>query len=252
MPILEVKNLNVKLGKIKILDDINFKVEAGEVLAIIGPNGAGKTTLLKSLLGLAPYEGEIKWQPNIKIGYVPQRMDIETDIPLTVKEFLNLAGNKSPHQTKTDVFNIKKILSSLWCGGKISGEEIKEALTSVQLEESILKSGFGEISIGQRQRILIAWAILNDPQIFLFDEPTADIDIAGQESIYKILHDLQSSLYLTVILISHDLNIVYRYSDKVLCLNRKKICEGLPKDILQTERLSDLYGEEKAFYHHQH
>lgn len=228
MPILSVKNLNVEFGGIKVLDNVNFEVKTGEVLAIIGPNGAGKTTLLKALLGLMPYEGEIKWEPNIKIGYAPQRMDIETDIPLTVKEFLNLAGNK------------------------ISNEKIKEALASVQLKESILKSGFGEISIGQRQRVLIAWATLNNPQIFLFDEPTADIDIAGQESIYKILRDLQNSLHLTVILISHDLNVVYRHSDKVLCLNRKKICEGSPKDILKTERLTELYGGEKAFYHHEH
>lgn len=232
---LSVKNLSVEFNGAKVLDDINFEVKAGEILAIIGPNGAGKTILLKSLLNLIDYQGEIKWHPIEqknetrlpKIGYVPQRMDIETDIPLTVKEFLNLAGD-SPK------------------------EKIKETLIYVQLNEKILKSGFGEISIGQRQRILVAWAILKNPDILLFDEPTADIDIAGQESIYKMIGKLHRDLNLSVILISHDLNVVYRYAHKVLCLNRKKICEGAPKEILNTERLLELYGGEKAFYHHEH
>lgn len=227
MPILEVKNLNISIAGTNILNNINFQVDQGEVLAIIGPNGAGKTMLLKSLLGLINYKGEIKWQKNIKIGYVPQRMDIETDIPLTVEEFLSLSK------------------------GAIK-EKIKEAVKAVQLDEKILKSGFGEISIGQRQRILVAWAILGNPQVLLFDEPTADIDIAGQESIYKMLHQLHHNLNLSIILISHDLNVVYRYAHKVLCLNRKKICEGAPKEILDVKTLMELYGGEKAFYHHHH
>ncbi|MBI4993373.1 metal ABC transporter ATP-binding protein [Candidatus Wolfebacteria bacterium] len=231
MKILEVKNLNVEINGIHILNDINFEVERGEILAIIGPNGAGKTILLKSLLGLIDYQGEIKWNKiygeKIKIGYVPQRMDIETDIPLSVEEFLNLSGDSSK-------------------------QKIKEAIKAVQLDEKILKSGFGEISIGQRQRILVAWAILGNPQVLLFDEPTADIDIAGQESIYKMLHKLHRDLNLSIILISHDLNVVFRYAHKAICLNRKKICEGSPKEILNTENLLELYGGEKAFYHHDH
>jgi len=227
MPILSVKNLFVKIEGDKILEDINFEVNQGDVLAIIGPNGAGKTVLLKSLLGFMEYQGEIKWEPNVKIGYVPQRMDIETDIPLTVEEFLRLRKEK------------------------INKEKIKESLKFVQLDENILKSGFGEISIGQRQRILVAWAILGNPNVLLFDEPTADIDVAGQESIYKMIHDLQKK-GITVILVSHDLNIVYRYAEKVLCLNRKNICFGEPKEILNTEHLQKLYGEHKAFYQHEH
>lgn len=228
MAILSVKNLNVKINGIKILEDINFEVEQGDVLAIIGPNGAGKTMLLKSLLGLIPYKGDITWQKNLKIGYVPQRMDIETEIPLTVEEFLKLRGNA------------------------VSNQKIETVLKSVQLNKTILKSGFGEISVGQRQRILIAWAMLNNPDVLLFDEPTADIDIAGQESIYKMLYDLQKDFKLSIILVSHDLNIVYRYAEKVLCLNRKKLCIGTPKETLNTEHLKQLYGLEKAFYIHDH
>ncbi len=228
MKMLEVKNLNVELGGVKVLDDINFDVEKGEVLAIIGPNGAGKTILLKSLIGLIPFRGEVRWLKGVKTGYVPQRMDIETDVPLTVNEFFRLRGKLA------------------------TGEKIKEALAFVQLDESILKSGLGEISIGQRQRVLVAWAVVGSPDVLLFDEPTADIDIAGQESIYKMLYHLQKNLGLTVILVSHDLNVVYRHTNTVLCLNRKNLCFGAPNKVLSTEQLLALYGGENAFFHHKH
>ncbi|MFQ5735408.1 MAG: metal ABC transporter ATP-binding protein [Thermodesulfobacteriota bacterium] len=228
MNVLEVKHLNVDIGGVKVLDDINFTVERGKVLAIIGPNGAGKTVLLKSLIGLTSYRGTIKWMPGIKTGYVPQRMDIETDVPLTVKEFFHL---RSP---------------------LITDKKIKETLDFVQLGHEILKSGFGEISIGQRQRILVAWAVLGSPHVLLFDEPTADIDIAGQESIYKMLYHLQMNLGLTIILVSHDLNVVYKHADTVLCLNRRNVCFGPPKQVLDTEQLFSLYGGEKTFFEHTH
>ena len=228
MPILEVKDLNIEIAGSKIIKNISLTINKGDVLAIIGPNGAGKTMLLKALLGFIPFKGKIDWEEKIKLGYVPQRLEIDTDIPLTVKEFFRLRGR-----------NIKK-------------EKISEILKFVQLDEKILNSGFGQISIGQRQRILIAWAMLDNPDVLLFDEPTADIDIAGQESIYKMLYEMQNKTKLTIILVSHDLNIVYRYAEKILCLNKKQICIGTPQEILQAEKLLELYGGEKAFYQHKH
>ncbi len=228
MKILEVANLHISINGTSILEEVNFDVEKGEVLAIIGPNGAGKTVLLKALIGLVPHTGTIKWAPGIKTGYVPQRMDIETDVPLTVKEFFHLRGPS------------------------ITDEKIKETLEFVQLDPGILNRGFGEISIGQRQRALVAWAVLGSPDVLLFDEPTADIDIAGQESIYKMLYHLQKNLGLTVILVSHDLNVVYRHAATVLCLNRKSLCYGPPKEVLSNEQLQSLYGGEKAFFQHKH
>lgn len=228
MKILKVSNLNVELGGSKVIENLSFSVDKGSVLAIIGPNGAGKTVLLKSLLGLIPCTGSIIWEQGVKIGYVPQRMDIETDVPLTVKEFFRLKGS----------------------GAK--DDKIKEALGFVQLDEGVLKKGFGEISIGQRQRVLVAWAVLGSPQVLLFDEPTADIDIAGQESIYKMLYHLQKNLGLTVILVSHDLNVVFRHAASVLCINKKNLCFGAPKEVLNPEQLLGLYGGEKAFFQHQH
>jgi zinc transport system ATP-binding protein len=228
MNVLEVKNLSDEFNGIKVLEDINFSINRGEVLAIIGPNGAGKTVLLKSLIGLIPYKGTVTWMPGINTGYVPQRMDIETDIPLTVKEFFHM---RSP---------------------LITDRKIQETLDFVQLGQEILKKGFGEISIGQRQRVLVAWAVLGEPHALLFDEPTADIDISGQESIYKMLYHLQKNLGLTIILVSHDLNVVYRHADTVLCLNRKSVCFGPPKKVLDTEQLFALYGGEKTFFEHKH
>jgi len=228
MNILEVRKLNIEFGHNRVLDDINFEVERGAVLAIIGPNGAGKTVLLKALIGLLPYKGEVRWAPDARIGYVPQRMDIETDVPLTVREFFGLRG------------------------AGLTPARIREALGFVQLDEQILNAGLGEISIGQRQRVLVAWSVIGSPDVLLFDEPTADIDVTGQESIYKMLYHLQKNLGLTIILVSHDLNVVYRHATSVLCLNRSKLCFGVPREVLSSEQLLNLYGGEKAFFEHKH
>ncbi|HAO92479.1 MAG: hypothetical protein A2X93_00600 [Deltaproteobacteria bacterium GWC2_56_8] len=228
MKVLTVKNLNVEFGGTRVIEDLNLEVEQGEVLAIIGPNGAGKTVLIKSLIGIIPHRGEITWAPGVKTGYVPQRMDIETDIPLTVREFFRLRGRQA-----TDA-------------------KIAETLEFVQLAPDILKKGFGEISVGQRQRVLVAWAVLGAPDVLIFDEPTADIDIAGQESIYKMLYNLQKNTGLTVILVSHDLNVVFKHAQTVLCLNRKNLCFGAPREVLSSEQILALYGGEGAFFHHRH
>lgn len=226
--ILAVKNLNVIIDGGQVLKHISFDVNKGEVLGIIGPNGAGKTTLFKALLGLLPYEGKIIWKQNIKLGYVPQRIEIEKSIPITVREFFELNT------------------------AKINEQEIDEVLNWVQLDKEILKMGLGEISIGQRQRLFIAWSVLNKPDVILFDEPTADVDIYGQKSIYQMLSMLRKKMNLTVIFISHELNVVAGYADKVMCLNHINICTGKPEEILKTETLQKLYGDEKSFYQHKH
>ncbi|EKD24241.1 MAG: ABC transporter related protein [uncultured bacterium] len=228
MDILTVRDLTVGKKSSPVIEKLDFSVAQGETLAIIGPNGAGKTTLFKALLGLTPYSGSVTWAPNVKIGYVPQRMEIETDIPLTVEEFFKLHGSVA------------------------TPEKIREILNYVQLDTPILKSGFGEISVGQRQRILVGWSIMDNPNVLLFDEPTADVDIFGQESIYKMISHLHKTLGLTVILISHDLSIVYQYANNVLCLNHQKLCYGIPDEMLQAEHLQSLYGGERGLYKHDH
>ncbi len=226
MNILKVENLDVSIGGTNIVEDVSFEVKKGEVLAIIGPNGAGKTTLFRALLGLIPYQGKIAWQKHIQIGYVPQRIEIDTDIPLTVEEFLKARSQ-----------NVTKI-------------KIEKILKYIQLDEKILKMRLGEISVGQRQRLLIGWSLLENPDVLLFDEPTADVDIHGQESVYKTITYLLKQFDLAVILISHDLNVVYQYADKVMCLNHRNLCMGKPSEILQTDQLRELYGGERSFYEH--
>ncbi len=231
--ILEVRDLSVCFGKEEILKNISFSVNDGDFLAIIGPNGAGKTVLFRALMDFIPYDGEIKWRAGVKIGYVPQKLMEKAELPLTVKEFFVL-------KSKNLFFQDKQIMNS-----------IIHELESVNIDTNILDRQLVNLSRGQLQRVLISWAILGHPQILLFDESTAGIDIAGEESVYNMLHKLQDERGITIIMISHDLNIVYRYANNVLCLNKERLCYGAPEHALTSEQIKRLYGE-SAFYHHLH
>jgi len=224
--ILKVRNLNVELDNEKVISDLSFQVKRGEILTILGPNGAGKTVLLRTLLGVLPYQGTIEWQEGIKVGYVPQRLPFIKDIPLTVREFLKLKIN--------------------------SENAIKEVLRLVGIKNEILQKKIDELSSGQFQRILVGWGLLGAPQVLLFDEPMAGIDISGQESIYDLLKNLQKEKGFTILLISHDLSVVYKFSSNVLCLNKKVLCYGSPQEILTPENLAQLYGGQIKFYQHFH
>ena len=228
--ILKVKNLNVKLDGEEIIKDLSFEVKEGDVLTILGPNGAGKTVLLKTLFGILPYQGEISWKSGVKIGYVPQRLPFIKDIPMSIEEFFKLKG--------------------------ASQEETKEILNLVGFKENpalFQKGGIGELSSGQFQRILVAWALVKNPNVLLFDEPTTGIDIGGEETIYTLLTKLKEKRNLTILLVTHDLSVVYKFSNYVICLNKCPICQGEPKEALTLEVLQKLYGEEVKFYeHHRH
>ncbi len=232
-PILEVHDLSVSFNKLEVLRGVSFSISEGEVLAIIGPNGAGKTVLFRALMNLISYDGEIKWREDAQIGYVPQKLFEKAELPLTVKEFFIL-------KSKNLFFKDKQLI-----------ESIVHELKSVGLKLEILDQQLTNLSRGQFQRVLIAWAILRHPNVLLFDEPTAGIDLAGEDTIYNLLHKLQNERGMTVLIISHDLNIVYRYADKVLCLNKEGLCFGEPKKALTSEKIERLYGE-SAFYHHAH
>ncbi len=231
--ILKVEKLTVEFYGQKVVEDVNFTVKKGEVLAVVGPNGSGKSVLFRALLGLVPYTGKITWQKGIKIGYVPQKLTVEKDFPLTAGEFMRLRRTKSK-------------------------QEIEKALEDVGLHNKnkgygwLLDKKLGQLSSGQLQRLLIANSLTGKPDVLLFDEPTAGIDIAGEETIYELFRKLQASTALTVILISHDLNAIHDFSDNVLCLSRKQICFGRPHEVLDHRLLHHLYGEEVEHHHHDH
>ena len=228
--ILKVKNLEVELGGEKIIENLSFQVKEREIFTILGPNGAGKTTLFKALLGFIRCKGEITWsRKDLKIGYLPERLSRSKfkELPISVREFFKFKG--------------------------ISDEKILRILKLVGLENpKILEKGPGNLSSGQFQRMLIGWSLIGNPQVLFFDEPTAGIDIGGEETIYSLLHKFWKERNLTILLITHDLNIVYKYSTNVLCLNKKAICSGPSKEILTPENLEKLYGAEIKFYKHSH
>ena len=227
--LLEVKNLNVDLDGEKIIDNLSFQVAQGEILIILGANGAGKTVLLKTLLGFLPYEGSIVWHQKPKIGYLPQGLNQlkVKDFPLTVQDF----------------FALKNPVPDL--------EEITTFLHLVGLEKDTLFKTAGNLSGGQFQRMLVAWTLVSHPNVLFFDEPTTGIDIGGGETIYSLLRTIWEKEKLTIFLVTHDLNIVYKHSTHVLCLNRKgHHCFGMAKEILNPEMLEQVFGTEIKFYEH--
>lgn len=228
--ILDVKNLSIILGQQTIFKNLTFEALAGETTAIIGPNGAGKTVLFRSLIGSLRYQGEISWAPHVKIGYVPQRFDLDRNLSLTLSDFLNL---------KSDL-------------AKLDKTAVHEVMKLVHLKTEQLKHPLSHLSGGELQRALIAFALLDAPNVLLFDEPTVNVDLPGGEQIYQTLHHLQDQKNITLIFISHDLNLVYRYADKVVCLNKAMFCFGSPKETLKPEILDQLYGSKMLHHLHQH
>ncbi|MDO8600062.1 MAG: metal ABC transporter ATP-binding protein [bacterium] len=229
--VLEVKNLSVAFEREAVLRGISFSVKRKEALAIIGPNGAGKTVLFRALLGLVPYEGTIAWADNIRIGYVPQKFMVDRGAPLTVKEFFLL---------QTEHF---------WMPQKEFLFHLEHELRLVGLDPIILEKPVGELSGGQLQRLLVSWAMLRHPDVLLFDEPTAGIDVGFEETVYQLIHRVQDERGTAVLLISHDLNFVYRYAQKVLCVNKDMVCHGSPQEVLKPEELARLFGSGKLYLH---
>jgi zinc transport system ATP-binding protein len=231
--ILTVTNLSVVLDGAQILRDISFTLQSGEALAVIGPNGAGKTVLFRALLGLLPHAGTVSWRPDAKIGYVPQRFSVDRSAPITAMEFFLLQSPSFWHPTAGFV------------------NHLDHELTLMGLDRSVLRQNLGELSGGQTQRLLIAWAMLQHPAVLMLDEPTAGVDAGFEENIYAVLHRVQRERGTALLLISHDLSVVYRYAQRVVCLNKSIVCQGSPVEALNSAALTTLYGE-PGYYGHSH
>jgi len=227
---LEVSHLSVHFGPAPVFTDLSFGVPKGSALAIIGPNGAGKTVLLKTLIGTLPHSGTMLWASDVRIGYVPQKLDLERDIPITGIDFLNarVAVARKP------------------------AANISSARALVGISPEVALRPIGAMSGGQFQRLLIAFALVADPNVLLLDEPTAGVDEPGQEQLNQLVRRLQKNRNLTVLFISHDLSVVYQYADNVLCLSSEHAWFGPPSTILTPELLRQIYGGEVSFHVHDH
>ncbi len=229
-PVLSVRNVGVRLGNRNVIHDLSFEVARGESLSIVGPNGAGKTVLLHALLKLLPYEGVVQWASGVRLGYVPQSIAADRNLPLQVRDLL---GAKA------------RIL-------KLPAKAIPQAASIVKLAPELLDTRIGVLSGGQFQKVLIAFALLGDPDVLLVDEPTASLDELAQEHIYELLDRLRRERNMTVLLVSHDLSVVYQLATKVLCLGGGTLCFGTPREVLTPETLEAVYSGVPKVYQHMH
>jgi ABC-type Mn2+/Zn2+ transport system ATPase subunit len=242
---VELHGVHVSLGGKEILRGIEMHVPSGELVALIGPNGSGKTTLLRTLLGLERITaGEIKLFGGLdlpaalpRIGYVPQRFSLERSFILTVREFLALRLTATRHW--------------FWQSKRRNEELIGESLAEIGVQ-SLLDKPLATLSGGQLQRVLIAFSLLRKPDLLLLDEPTAGVDMEGEETFYDLIAGIQKRHHLTAILVSHDLSMVYRHASWVYALNGVICCEGHPEEVMNAESLKQAYGIHVSPYHHHH
>lgn len=246
MEILKIDNLSYKYNKINVLENINLSIKDDDFLAIIGPNGGGKSTLLKLILGLLkPQDGSIvKNIKNSKIGYVPQNTNLNIDFPITALEVV-LMGHIS---SKKKIFGYSK-------------EDISCAMGSLQKVgmADFANSKIGDLSGGQRQRVFIARALCSSPKVMLLDEPTASIDVKGQNEIYELLKELNKSICIVVV--SHDISVLLNYAKNVAHINKNLVYHSLDNiqknvdtqndHLCEVELLSAL-GKSHACCNHEH
>ncbi len=227
-PYIKVEGVEKRFGSKTILENISFQVKKGEILSIIGPNGAGKSMLVKIILGLIePTEGKVEIEgkaPKEKralMGYVPQNFSFNRQIPMTVEEFWKISAPD-----------------------KKSGTYFKEAGL-----EHVKDSQLKELSGGELQRFMIARALGTEKKIIILDEPEAGVDIQGQKTLYELIHQMNRD-GATIIIVSHELEVVFRHATSVLCLNKRALCHGAPEGAINEEVLRELYGEHAGYYHH--
>jgi zinc transport system ATP-binding protein len=215
--LLELTDVNLIRGQWQLLQQVSLKVGRGEILTIIGPNGAGKTTLVRVALGLLPpTAGRVQRLPGIGIGYMPQSLHIDPTFPLTVKRFLSMAG-KEHHN---------KVLPLL--------EEVGAA--------RLLDSPLQNISGGEMQRVLLARALMRDPDLLVLDEPVQGVDVHGQVELYQLITRIRDERRCAVLMVSHDLHLVMAATDRVLCLNRHICCSGTPEVVTNDPAFLELFG----------
>jgi len=230
VPLVQAQGIGISLSGREILQQVDFALHAGEIMTLIGPNGAGKTTLVRIVLGLLkPDNGSIHNKAQ-RIGYMPQRLSLSPNMPLTVQRFLALAR-------------------------KASTLGIEQAAQELSIEH-LLQRPMQHLSGGEHQRVLLARALLAKPDLLVLDEPVQGVDVTGQAELYSLIQTIRDRYGCGVLMISHDLHLVMAATDQVLCLNQHVCCSGSPDSVSQHPAYLELFGHKTdaslAFYTHHH
>lgn len=228
---LEFKQVSKRYHDYAVLSHISFTLNSGNIITLLGPNGAGKSTIAKLALGLiSPTSGEIVRKKNLRVGYVPQKINLESTLPITVERFIRLKKQFSP-------------------------EAVQTVLKQTQTEH-LLNKAMQTLSGGEMQRVLLAQALLNQPELLVLDEPTQGVDVTGQIVIYDLIHQIRQELNCAVLMISHDLHLVMAKTDEVLCINQHICCSGTPADVTKNPAFIEMFGQsaasQLALYTHHH
>lgn len=228
--LIRLDGISVRFNGQAVLEDAHLSVKPGEIVTLIGPNGAGKTTLVRVVLGLLqPARGSVRRAPRLRIGYMPQKLHVDATLPLSVLRFLRLVPG-------------------------VDRARALAALAEVGAEQ-VIDSPLQSISGGELQRVLLARALLREPQLLVLDEPVQGVDVAGQAELYRLISRLRERHGCGVLMVSHDLHLVMSATDQVVCLNRHVCCSGHPEQVSGDPAFIELFGQDArslAIYHHHH
>ncbi|WP_299819105.1 metal ABC transporter ATP-binding protein [uncultured Jannaschia sp.] len=231
MSLLSVEGLDVRLGRRRILHDVSLAIRPGEIVTVVGPNGSGKSTLVRALIGaLRPSAGRVRRDAGLRIGYVPQKLAVDATLPMTARRFLGLPRG-------------------------IGNAAAAEALAAAGVP-SVGDMQVADLSGGQLQRVLLARALLSEPQLLILDEPTQGLDQPGAAAFYRQIEEIRSRSGCAVLMVSHDLHVVMAASDRVICLNGHVCCQGHPEQVASAPEYRALFGSGTqgalALYRHEH
>ncbi|RKZ38090.1 MAG: zinc ABC transporter ATP-binding protein ZnuC [Gammaproteobacteria bacterium] len=229
--IAKAEHVFLRRGSKTLLENVSVAVEAGRIITVVGPNGSGKTTLVRVLLGLmTPDSGSVWLRPSLRVGYMPQRMQVDPVLPITVSRFLTL-------------------------GGRANTQRLHLALETTGTGE-LADRPMQALSGGELQRVLLARAILREPELLILDEPVQGVDVIGQNELYELISQVRDTLGCGVLMVSHDLHLVMAATDHVVCLDRHVCCSGHPEVVTQDPAYLELFGEhvadKLALYTHRH
>lgn len=230
-PLIEARGLTVTRGGRPVLEDVDIAIGPGEIVTVVGPNGSGKTTLLRALIGaVRPDAGTVRRAPGLRVGYVPQRLHLDGTLPLTVRRFMGLPRRRPADEIATALHEAGAV--------GLSGRQM------------------AQLSGGQMQRVLLARALLDAPQLLILDEPTQGLDQPGSAALYRRLARLRAETGAAVLMVSHELHVVMSASDRVVCLNGHVCCQGTPEAVVSAPEYRALFGTGTggalALYRHEH